>query len=157
MSKVTGPIYTGAGIPLKGFDQLIEVAANASTLQQRRAQQLENARIGQQNRIQKMMDDVYEETGADLASGLRPFWRQHIDLVNEQIQNMQLVDGTPITSISQGNELLFQAKSFYDELYGYNHVEGKLVADDEVELIEGLIRDPKKQKVFTKRTCKSNI
>jgi len=148
MSKVTGPIYTGAGIPLKGFDQLIEVAANASTLQQRRAQQLENARIGQQNRIQKMMDDVYEETGADLASGLRPFWRQHIDLVNEQIQNMQLVDGTPITSISQGNELLFQAKSFYDELYGYNHVEGKLVADDEVELIEGLIRDPKKQKSF---------
>jgi|11BtaG_2_1085332.scaffolds.fasta_scaffold00906_4 hypothetical protein len=148
MSEVTGPIYTGAGIPLKGFDQLIEVAANASTLQQRRGQQLEKARLGQQNRIQKMMDDVYEETGADLAPGLRPFWVEHVTMVDEQIQNMQLVNGTPITSIAQGNELLRQANAFYDELYGYNHVEGKYVADDEVELIEGLIRDPKKQKSF---------
>ena len=148
MSEVTGPIYTGAGIPLKGFDQLIEVAANASTLEQRRAQQLEKARLGQQNRIQKMMDDVYTETGADLAPGLRPFWVEHVTMVDQQIQSMQLADGTAITSVAQGNELLRQANAFYDELYGYNHVEGKYVADDEVELIEGLIRDPKKQKSF---------
>ena len=95
-----------------------------------------------------MMDDVYTETGADLAPGLRPFWVEHVTMVDQQIQSMQLADGTAITSVAQGNELLRQANAFYDELYGYNHVEGKYVADDEVELIEGLIRDPKKQKSF---------
>lgn len=136
MSDESGPIYTGGGIPLKGFDGLIQAAAAANTAQQRLAQQALNARQSQQNRIQKLMDDVYQETGADLAPALRPFWQQHVDKVDSQIQNMTLESGEPITSISQGLELLRQSNAFYDELYGYNHFEGKYAAQDEIESIE---------------------
>ncbi len=148
MSNESGPIYTGGGIPLKGFDGLIEAAAAANTAQQRLALQANNARLAQQNRIQKMMDDVYQETGADLAPALRPFWQEHVDLVDSQIQSMTLISGEPITSVSQGLELLRQSNAFYDELYGYNHFEGKYAAQDEISQIEGVIADPKKQEDY---------
>ena len=148
MSNESGPIYTGGGIPLKGFDGLIQVAAAANTAQQRLAQQALNARQSQQNRIQKLMDDVYQETGADLAPALRPFWQEHVDKVDSQIQNMTLESGEPITSISQGLELLRQSNAFYDELYGYNHFEGKYAAQDEIESIEKIIANPKEQEKY---------
>ena len=148
MSDESGPIYTGGGIPLKGFDGLIQAAAAANTAQQRLAQQALNARQSQQNRIQKLMDDVYQETGADLAPALRPFWQQHVDKVDSQIQNMTLESGEPITSISQGLELLRQSNAFYDELYGYNHFEGKYAAQDEIESIEKIIANPKEQENY---------
>ena len=148
MSNGSGPIYTGGGIPLKGFDGLIQAAAAANNAQQRLATQAANARLAQQNRIQKMMDDVYQETGADLAPALRPFWQEHVDLVDSQIQNMTLISGEPITSVSQGLELLRQSNAFYDELYGYNHFEGKYAAQSEISTIEGVIADPKKQEEY---------
>lgn len=148
MAETQGPIYTGGGIPLKGFDGLIEAAANAATLQQRRTQQLQNSRLSQQNRIQKLMDDVYKETGADLAPGLRPFWAEHVALVDAQIQNMTLLDGSPITSIAQGQKLLRDANAFYDELYGYDHFQGKYAPEDEINMIQNLIADPAEQEKF---------
>jgi len=148
MSNESGPIYTGGGIPLKGFDGLIQVAAAANTAQQRLAQQALNARQSQQNRIQKIMDDVYQETGADLAPALRPFWQEHVDKVDSQIQNMTLESGEAITSISQGLELLRQSNAFYDELYGYNHFEGKYAAQAEIESIEKIIANPKEQEKY---------
>mgnify|MGYP003131874652 CR=1 FL=1 len=148
MSDESGPIYTGGGIPLKGFDGLIQAAAAANTAQQRLAQQALNARQSQQNRIQKLMDDVYQETGADLAPALRPFWQQHVDKVDNQIQAMTLESGEAITSISQGLELLRQSNAFYDELYGYNHFEGKYAADDEIQSIEKIIANPKEREKY---------
>ena len=148
MSDESGPIYTGGGIPLKGFDGLIQAAAAANTAQQRLAQQALNARQSQQNRIQKIMDDVYQETGADLAPALRPFWQQHVDKVDNQIQAMTLESGEAITSISQGLELLRQSNAFYDELYGYNHFEGKYAAAAEIESIEKIIANPKEQEKY---------
>ena len=148
MSNESGPIYTGGGIPLKGFDGLIQAAAAANTAQQRLAQQALNARQSQQNRIQKLMDDVYQETGADLAPALRPFWQEHVDKVDNQIQAMTLESGEAITSISQGLELLRQSNAFYDELYGYNHFEGKYAAQGEIESIEKIIANPKEQEKY---------
>ena len=79
------PIYTGGGIPIKGFDTLIDVALQTAQLDARRRQQLQNARRGQVNKIQSILDDVYQETGADLAPALRPFWSEYVDGVDQQI------------------------------------------------------------------------
>ena len=37
MADTPGPIYTGAGIPLKGFAPLLEATANAAAIRQRNA------------------------------------------------------------------------------------------------------------------------
>ena len=145
------PIYTGGGIPIKGFDTLIEVAAQTAQLDARRRQQLQNARRGQVNKIQTILDDVYQETGADLAPALRPFWSEYVDGVDQQIQNMTLKDGEPITSVSQGLALLNEANSFYDHLYNYNHFEGKYAPEDEIGLIENLISDPVARRKFKEK------
>ena len=148
---VQGPIYTGGGINMKGFEGLIDAAQNAAAVDARRKQQLQNARRAQVNKVQKILDGVYQETGADLAPALRPFWAEYVDGVDKQIQNMTLQDGVPITSVAQGQALLFQAESFYDHLYNYNHFEGEDAPEDEIELIENLISDPVARRKFQEK------
>ncbi len=147
----TRPVYTGQGIPMKGFEQLIEAASNAAAVDARREQQLQNARRSQVNKVQKILDGVYQKSGAELAPGLRPFWNEYVANVDQQIESMTLQDGVPITSVAQGQALLFQAESFYDHLYGYNHFDGKYAAEDEIQLIEGLISDPTKRTKFLEK------
>ena len=72
MANTPGPIYTGAGIPLKGFDKLIEASMAGATNQQRNALALQRSREAQRNRIEKTLNDVYETSGQDLAPALRP-------------------------------------------------------------------------------------
>ncbi len=144
------PVYTGQGLNMKGFEGLIEAAANSAAVQARRDQQLINARNAQKNRIQKILDGVYQETGADLAPALRPFWAEYVDDVDQQIQAMTLQSGVPITSVAQGQALLFQAESFYGHLLNYDHFDGDLAAKDEIDLIEDLILDPTKRRNFIK-------
>lgn len=148
---VQGPIYTGGGINMKGFEGLIDAAQNAAAVDARRKQQLQNARRAQVNKVQKILDGVYQETGADLAPALRPFWAEYVDGVDKQIQAMTLQDGVPITSVAQGQALLFQAESFYDHLYNYNHFEGEYAPEDEIELIENLISDPVARRKFQEK------
>ena len=145
------PIYTGGRIPIKGVDTLIDVAAQSAQFDARRRQQLQNARRGQVNKIQTILDDVYQETGADLAPALRPFWSEYVDGVDQQIQNMTLKNGEPITSVSQGLALLNEANSFYDHLYNYNHFEGQYAPEDEISLIENLISDPVARRKFKEK------
>ena len=70
---------------MKGFEGLIDAAQNAAAVDARRNQQLQNARRSQVNKVQKILDGVYQETGADLAPGLRPFWAEYVDGVDQQI------------------------------------------------------------------------
>ena len=147
----TRPVYTGQGIPMKGFEQLIEAASNAAAVDARREQQLQNARRSQVNKVQKILDGIYQESGADLAPGLRPFWNEYVANVDRQLQDMTMQDGVPITSVAQGQALLFQSEAFYDHLYNYNHFEGQYAAADEIELIEGLISDPTKRTKFLEK------
>lgn len=148
---VQGPIYTGGGINMKGFEGLIQAAGTAAQADARMRQQLQNARQAQQNRIQKILDGIYQESGADLAPGLRPFWIEYVERLDEQVQSMTLQDGVPITSVAQGQALLFEAESFYDHLYNYNHFDGKYAAADEIGLIEDLISDPVARRKFQEK------
>jgi hypothetical protein len=136
---------------MKGFEQLIEAASNAAAVDARREQQLQNARRSQVNKVQKILDGIYQESGADLAPGLRPFWHEYVANVDRQLQDMTMQDGVPITSVAQGQALLFESEAFYDHLYNYNHFEGQYAAADEIELIEGLISDPTKRTKFLEK------
>ena len=52
---VQGPIYTGGGINMKGFEGLIQAAGTAAQADARRKQQLQNARRSQVNKVQKIL------------------------------------------------------------------------------------------------------
>ena len=145
------PIYTGGGIPIKGFDTLIEVAAQSAQADARRAQQLMNARNSDKDAIQRMLNSVYQQTGADLAPALRPFWVEYVDRLSQQVQDLTFANGEPITSIADGQGLLFEANNFYDHLYNYNHFEGKYAPEDEIGLIENLISDPVARRKFKEK------
>jgi hypothetical protein len=136
---------------MKGFEGLIDAAQNAAAVDARRKQQLQNARNSDKNAIQRMLNGIYQETGKDLAPALRPFWVEHVDRLNQQVQNMTLVDGVPITSIAQGQELLFEAENFYDHLYNFNHFDDQYAPEDEIELIESLISDPVARRKFQEK------
>ena len=144
MANTPGPIYTGAGIPLKGFDKLIEASMAGATNQQRNALALQRSREAQRNRIEKTLNDVYQTSGQDLAPALRPFWGEYVNTVDAQIQNMQFIDGTPIENVSDGQRLLREAMAFYDELEGYNHFEGNYTGEENIKYLNGLIGNPKK-------------
>ena len=144
MANTQGLIYTGAGVPLKGFDKLIEASIAGATNQQRNALALQKSREAQRNRIEKTLNDVYETSGQDLAPSLRPFWGEYVNTVDAQIQNMTFLDGAPIETISDGQRLLREALAFYDELEGYNHFEGDYTGEENIKYLNSLIGNPAK-------------
>ena len=146
----TRPVYTGQGLNMKGFEGLIEAAANSAAVQARRDQQLINARRGQVNKVQRILDGLYQKSGAELAPALRPFRNEYVDGVDQQIQAMSLRDNTPLTSVAQGQNLLREGESFHEYLKNYDHFDGDLAAKDEIDLIEDLILDPTKRRNFIK-------
>jgi hypothetical protein len=135
---------------MKGFEGLIEAAANSAAVQARRDQQLINARRGQVNKVQRILDGLYQKSGAELAPALRPFWNEYVEGVDQQIQAMTLRDNTPLTSVAQGQNLLREGESFHEYLKNYDHFDGKLAAKDEIDLIEDLILDPTARRNFIK-------
>tara|TARA_R110001592_G_scaffold84667_2_gene250234 strand:- start:2840 stop:4870 length:2031 start_codon:yes stop_codon:yes gene_type:complete len=144
MADTPGPIYTGAGIPLKGFAPLLEATKNAGVARQKSALAFQKARESQKNRIDNTLSNIYETSGQELAPSLRPFWGEYVDTVAAQVEAMTFIDGTPIETIADGQRLLREANSFYDELEGYNHFEGNYVAEDNIKYLNSLIGDPKK-------------
>jgi len=144
MADTPGPIYTGAGIPLKGFAPLLEATANAAAIRQRNALSFQKAREAQQNRIESTLKNVYNESGQDLAPGLQPFWGEYVDGLSQQLENMTFRSGEPIETLSDGLKLVREANAFYDELYGYNHFQGEHVQEDQVKYLNTLIGNPKK-------------
>ena len=144
MANTPGPIYTGSGVPLKGFDKLIEASIAGATNQQRNALALQRSREAQRNRIEKTLNDVYETSGQELAPSLRPFWGEYVNTLEQQMQNMQFLDGTPIETISDGQRLLREALAFYDELEGYNHFEGDYTGEENIKYLNSLIGNPEK-------------
>ena len=144
------PVYTGQGLNMKGFEGLIEAAANSAAVQARRDQQLQNARRAVVNKIQSNLNSLYKKSGAELAPALRPFWVEYVGGLNEQLDAMTLRDNTPLTSPVQGLDLLMEGEGFYEYLKNYDHFDGKLAAKDEIDLIEELILDPTARRNFIK-------
>lgn len=146
----TRPVYTGQGLNMKGFEGLIEAAANSAAVQARRDQQLINARRGVVNKIQSNLNSLYKKSGAELAPALRPFWVEYVRGLNGQLDAMETRNGTPLTSPVQGLDLLMEGEGFHEYLKNYDHFDGKLAAKDEIDLIEGLILDPTARRNFIK-------
>lgn len=151
MSNGIGPIYTGAGIPIKGFEQLTEITLNATTLKQKSNLAMAKAIDAKRGRIEKTMDDVWGLNGAGLAPGLRPFWTEYVDGLQSQLDTMVDRNGQPITSITDGMTLAGEAVSFYNDLKGYQYNrDGDSIAGEARDFVSNLIQEPDQLASFSK-------
>ncbi len=145
-------IYSGKGIPLKGFGELTEISLAVQSQKQKAVAAQMKALAAQRSKIQLKASDVFGLTGEKLAPSLRPFWYDYMSDFDSQLENLTDRDGNPIESVQQGMSMSQEAMDFYKSLKNlqYNR-DGDPAASNARNELTSLIENPTKLDAFSKQ------